>query len=158
MIRRPPRSTLFPYTTLFRSDRDTRTDHGDAHSSGRVHFGQDAALFSDWPIRCFTDCDCRHTVVPGSISWSHPCVALGLSSVPPLHAGSGPADFNGIFNATASNGHFLLLYHACHKLFRIRISDQYHAPVDAISQLSHPAALLPDRAPGNLPERRWRAD
>src|SRR5256885_7763027 len=26
MIRRPPRSTLFPYTTLFRSDRDR--DHG----------------------------------------------------------------------------------------------------------------------------------
>src|SRR2546425_5932334 len=24
MIRRPPRSTLFPYTTLFRSSRDTR--------------------------------------------------------------------------------------------------------------------------------------
>src|SRR2546422_7316533 len=24
MIRRPPRSTLFPYTTLFRSDRDRR--------------------------------------------------------------------------------------------------------------------------------------
>src|SRR3712207_8737017 len=28
MIRRPPRSTLFPYTTLFRSGRDTR---GEAH-------------------------------------------------------------------------------------------------------------------------------
>src|SRR2546430_4535411 len=27
MIRRPPRSTLFPYTTLFRSER--RADHGD---------------------------------------------------------------------------------------------------------------------------------
>src|SRR3712207_6915292 len=25
MIRRPPRSTLFPYTTLFRSDRDARS-------------------------------------------------------------------------------------------------------------------------------------
>src|SRR3712207_8333551 len=25
MIRRPPRSTLFPYTTLFRSERDVRT-------------------------------------------------------------------------------------------------------------------------------------
>src|SRR3712207_6946647 len=25
MIRRPPRSTLFPYTTLFRSDREPRT-------------------------------------------------------------------------------------------------------------------------------------
>src|SRR2546427_10089780 len=28
MIRRPPRSTLFPYTTLFRSHRDPLTDHG----------------------------------------------------------------------------------------------------------------------------------
>src|SRR2546425_8210448 len=27
MIRRPPRSTLFPYTTLFRSDRDGRGMH-----------------------------------------------------------------------------------------------------------------------------------
>src|SRR6266496_5091289 len=26
MIRRPPRSTLFPYTTLFRSPRDARRD------------------------------------------------------------------------------------------------------------------------------------
>src|SRR3712207_6912733 len=26
MIRRPPRSTLFPYTTLFRSDEDLRAD------------------------------------------------------------------------------------------------------------------------------------
>src|SRR3712207_8356768 len=32
MIRRPPRSTLFPYTTLFRSDRSHRvqSDHGRA--------------------------------------------------------------------------------------------------------------------------------
>src|SRR2546428_6002060 len=28
MIRRPPRSTLFPYTTLFRSARDDRRDVG----------------------------------------------------------------------------------------------------------------------------------
>src|SRR2546425_4974383 len=27
MIRRPPRSTLFPYTTLFRSHRDARAVH-----------------------------------------------------------------------------------------------------------------------------------
>src|SRR2546427_2957397 len=27
MIRRPPRSTLFPYTTLFRSDRAGRDSH-----------------------------------------------------------------------------------------------------------------------------------
>src|SRR3712207_6922827 len=31
MIRRPPRSTLFPYTTLFRSrDRPAAADHGEA--------------------------------------------------------------------------------------------------------------------------------
>src|SRR5256885_13722893 len=30
MIRRPPRSTLFPYTTLFRSDRLRRDGHADA--------------------------------------------------------------------------------------------------------------------------------
>src|SRR5256885_5775536 len=39
MIRRPPRSTLFPYTTLFRSvhDRDVENDHelrGDDESEG----------------------------------------------------------------------------------------------------------------------------
>src|SRR3712207_8959874 len=28
MIRRPPRSTLFPYTTLFRSDDDEDDDYG----------------------------------------------------------------------------------------------------------------------------------
>src|SRR3989442_5979716 len=37
MIRRPPRSTLFPYTTLFRSDDAVRWDgsrHGDCHRAG----------------------------------------------------------------------------------------------------------------------------
>src|SRR5690349_23271355 len=47
MIRRPPRSTLFPYTTLFRSRHgrvrvraeprdDYRERHGTWHSSGQV--------------------------------------------------------------------------------------------------------------------------
>src|SRR5215510_8038051 len=36
MIRRPPRSTLFPYTTLFRSDRPARAARQDA----RVPEGQ----------------------------------------------------------------------------------------------------------------------
>src|SRR2546422_3242490 len=31
MIRRPPRSTLFPYTTLFRSRQETRFVHQGAH-------------------------------------------------------------------------------------------------------------------------------
>src|SRR5260370_13701896 len=42
MIRRPPRSTLFPYTTLFRSNRSSvraqlrRPDRGVASSGGSV--------------------------------------------------------------------------------------------------------------------------
>src|SRR2546425_7704478 len=38
MIRRPPRSTLFPYTTLFRSDAGGRRNpvyRGDAHAGQR---------------------------------------------------------------------------------------------------------------------------
>src|SRR5256885_9266144 len=38
MIRRPPRSTLFPYTTLFRSVRSHRYD-GDAGSEARARGG-----------------------------------------------------------------------------------------------------------------------
>src|SRR5256885_15022049 len=50
MIRRPPRSTLFPYTTLFRSRGSgggkAEPDHEDAGSTGRERRGahhQDAA-------------------------------------------------------------------------------------------------------------------
>src|SRR3712207_7164125 len=39
MIRRPPRSTLFPYTTLFRSMHgdDETSDRGDETCDGRQH-------------------------------------------------------------------------------------------------------------------------
>src|SRR3712207_7263632 len=36
MIRRPPRSTLFPYTTLFRSTRQVTVRHALVEESGRV--------------------------------------------------------------------------------------------------------------------------
>src|SRR3712207_8490022 len=43
MIRRPPRSTRFPYTTLFRSERDRATAHGELREQmGTV--GQTSAL------------------------------------------------------------------------------------------------------------------
>src|SRR5438034_4068882 len=35
MIRRPPRSTLFPYTTLFRSQRDRDDRHDNGKHKGR---------------------------------------------------------------------------------------------------------------------------
>src|SRR2546425_6455904 len=40
MIRRPPRSTLFPYTTLFRSHQVLKVSHADA--SARVVAGPEA--------------------------------------------------------------------------------------------------------------------
>src|SRR3712207_7871720 len=36
MIRRPPRSTLFPYTTLFRSPPPRWREHAQVHSERRV--------------------------------------------------------------------------------------------------------------------------
>src|SRR5256885_10987920 len=39
MIRRPPRSTLFPYTTLFRSPVRSRRRHG-ARLLAELHLGQ----------------------------------------------------------------------------------------------------------------------
>src|SRR5688572_31102318 len=40
MIRRPPRSTLFPYTTLFRSVGDDRRQRHQAVCLGRLFRGQ----------------------------------------------------------------------------------------------------------------------
>src|SRR2546425_2782830 len=39
MIRRPPRSTLFPYTTLFRSDQGRRDQRDSQATAGRLRGG-----------------------------------------------------------------------------------------------------------------------
>src|SRR3712207_8421140 len=43
MIRRPPRSTLFPYTTLFRSERDDRAAEDDEAAGRRNRQQEDEA-------------------------------------------------------------------------------------------------------------------
>src|SRR5256885_10833771 len=48
MIRRPPRSTLFPYTTLFRSERAPRRRAGESH---RSRAEPDSWLLSQTPGR-----------------------------------------------------------------------------------------------------------
>src|SRR5471030_3395350 len=40
MIRRPPRSTLFPYTTLFRSSRSLTTDNDQALEESADRYGR----------------------------------------------------------------------------------------------------------------------
>src|SRR5438034_11632247 len=52
MIRRPPRSTLFPYTTLFRSERLAEKVAGDASDAvalldGKLSDGEIAAVAAD---------------------------------------------------------------------------------------------------------------
>src|SRR3712207_7861757 len=52
MIRRPPRSTLFPYTTLFRSLADhpgARHRHGAVEAAGQEGGGEHAGLLDDRP-------------------------------------------------------------------------------------------------------------
>src|SRR5438132_14202404 len=46
MIRRPPRSTLFPYTTLFRSRQNTATGSG---SSSAFHASKPTAAMATMP-------------------------------------------------------------------------------------------------------------
>src|SRR5688572_31658949 len=43
MIRRPPRSTLFPYTTLFRSDRDRVGSRDVGAAGGRARHGREGS-------------------------------------------------------------------------------------------------------------------
>src|SRR5260370_24007450 len=51
MIRRPPRSTLFPYTTLFRSRRAVQLQHPHGPAPRAVH-GRGAATMDS--TRCWT--------------------------------------------------------------------------------------------------------
>src|SRR2546429_5047490 len=48
MIRRPPRSTLFPYTTLFRSRRIFGRGNGKVHRTRAVIERSSRTVFSEW--------------------------------------------------------------------------------------------------------------
>src|SRR2546427_8679025 len=76
MIRRPPRSTLFPYTTLFRSheggrrcgddaralERDQRQEQADAHGD-RYAYGLRYALDDQLPDRKSTRLNSSHSQI-----------------------------------------------------------------------------------------------
>src|SRR2546421_6001295 len=50
MIRRPPRSTLFPYTTLFRSTESDRDERHDCHGEDDVRYQNREVERSDEPL------------------------------------------------------------------------------------------------------------
>src|SRR5256885_12338217 len=63
MIRRPPRSTLFPYTTLFRSDSDwieSAEKHGDV-DAGRACFRSHLLSQGSLSTRCFDGRNARRS-------------------------------------------------------------------------------------------------
>src|SRR2546427_5870086 len=50
MIRRPPRSTLFPYTTLFRSGRPRHLPAGETATAPFFEGSEAAALIDEFPF------------------------------------------------------------------------------------------------------------
>src|ERR1035438_5537198 len=73
MIRRPPRSTLFPYTTLFRSDRRTGSGYSDCWNTFCFHVAAFSLGLARWPLavllkrrRCFI----KNWRLPNSFQWS----------------------------------------------------------------------------------------
>src|SRR5438034_2083113 len=63
MIRRPPRSTLFPYTTLFRSLTDVFESHGRLMNLLTVRFGDRVDHLRGREDRKSTRLNSSHTVI-----------------------------------------------------------------------------------------------
>src|SRR3712207_8452720 len=68
MIRRPPRSTLFPYTTLFRSPRKKR--HQGESQSDESTYPLRARIAATWP-KC--DRGTRRSTSPAGFKKYWPC-------------------------------------------------------------------------------------
>src|SRR2546427_8369981 len=63
MIRRPPRSTLFPYTTLFRSMRFDKDDRGRVCGTGAVLCGRVRSLHGRMEDRKSTRLNSSHSQI-----------------------------------------------------------------------------------------------
>src|SRR5260370_18895790 len=97
MIRRPPRSTLFPYTTLFRSvvaaDREGRGAEGDVASGGaaagqRTSEEHTAGVVSHWAGGCRLLLD-RNVAERAAPFWDRCASSLEGARVDVRRAGAG---------------------------------------------------------------------
>src|SRR5256885_6911699 len=122
MIRRPPRSTLFPYTTLFRSDDDF---YGIAYQAGK---GYD---FSSMQINGFI--------------WQHGGDIWDETKEPQGHA-------EGQVNSPRSEEHTSELQSPCNLVCRLLLEKKkkhyhLHAPLVPHVSIIHLLRVLPDSLP-----------
>src|SRR5256885_8029989 len=94
MIRRPPRSTLFPYTTLFRSTRTGRNVYEDwakcIRGLGEMYTRTGRNVYEDWAkcIRGLGEIDRKSTRLNSShlvISYAVFCLKNKKYAVTPTH-------------------------------------------------------------------------
>src|SRR3989441_3040500 len=78
MIRRPPRSTLFPYTTLFRSGRCRRVPARDRRLGREVGHGRSIEA-SVLKHSCIVDGHVRSDVSTGGSDWGDLTAMFGRS-------------------------------------------------------------------------------
>src|SRR2546430_15382201 len=74
MIRRPPRSTLFPYTTLFRSGLGSAFSFDIANAFVRYNATSDASPKLNWAAAAFTPADLRFAEISNTTA-----LAVGAS-------------------------------------------------------------------------------
>src|SRR3712207_9321214 len=92
MIRRPPRSTLFPYTTLFRSK---------AEAERQTNFQDTTLLHRKYH---FVDKDIAREAFPNLHAWSaNWSKSLGREVAPAVFPGSGPPDTSADRKSTRLN-------------------------------------------------------
>src|SRR4029077_17848609 len=122
--------------------------------SHRIHPGQDSSLLPDRTLRCLADRYGRNAMVPGSVPRTNYRTVYGCNSVPALHAGRRTPHLDGLRHSATGHGDIFLLHYARRDLLRLRVSDQPHAAMAAISHLSQPVAIFPRGPARHLPEGR----
>src|SRR5258705_2599078 len=106
MIRRPPRSTLFPYTTLFRSEGwTTQNNRGSNHQEGEREMMFNVAPWQFAQAGGFGSLPGQYGqgVVGGAQSYSQPNRALTQLRLPPLLAAVPPGP-RGVANRSRQDG------------------------------------------------------
>src|SRR2546427_11791983 len=108
MIRRPPRSTLFPYTTLFRSNTFRIRVHGDYHLGQVLYTGHDFVIidFEGEPTRSLYERRLKRLAmrdVAGMVrSFSYACQAAMFSQQFPAERPPGLQAWAGVWVGSVS--------------------------------------------------------